>query len=243
MTTTGTIQVKIPIWLIGALILLVIIIASLITLLVHQKRTYKEISQLYVTAQDSMKSYRNEKGQFVSTISVLQVTNQKYFTEMQTKDAEIIHLQQLITDETKKRHDVEMALTFTAQTNLHLQDSLTNIICKVDSFVSNGHISYYPTYYQNITDTGKWYVGNVTMGLKLLKLNLSITDKYDVVIGTEPDGLFKRKGFAEITNLNPYSQTKTMKAYQKKSISNKPLKTGLITATIGFIAGVLVHLL
>jgi hypothetical protein len=241
--TTGTVEVKVPKWAIGALAGLVFIVVVLIALIIHQKRGYKEISQLYVTAQDSMKTYRNEKGQFVSKISVLQATNEKYFLEMQTKDADILHLQQLLKDEKKQRHDVDMALTFSTATNLKLQDSLTNLISSVDSFLINGQKVYYPTYTKSFADTGKWYSGDVTLGKKIFKLDLALTNKYDVVIGTEPDGWFKRKGFAEITNLNPYSQTKTMKAYQKTPIPNKPLKTGVITGVIGFIIGIGIHLL
>jgi acyl carrier protein len=45
-------------------------------------------------------------------------------------------------------------------------------------------------------------------------LTLKTYDKYSLVIGEEKAGFLKKKTYAEITNHNPFTQTKTLKTYQ-----------------------------
>jgi hypothetical protein len=203
----------------------------------NQKKMYKEKTDLYVSSiEDTLTTTRNKLGQEQSKTGILTATNQKYFTQMQTKDADIKHLQTLLETESQGRRDIETALVVSNQTLIHVRDSAKNAIVGWDST--------YPTYKKQFNR--QWDSGAVILGRNIFDLSVININSYEWVMGTEPDGKFikgwfKRKEFAQITNLNPNTQTKTMKVYHASPVGNKPLKVGLGSGAVGFIACELLH--
>ena len=195
-----------------------------------------EINKMYVVAQDTIKSYRNAKGEYVSTISVLQASKNSYFLQVKTKDSAINHLQDIVRQQEKDKHDLNVALTFYTTTNMHLHDSIKNLIVASDTQTIHGVKYVYPTYTHAIKDSGNWATGNVLLGRSTFDFQLKMRNDYDIVIGTEPDGWFKRKPFAMVTDHNIYTTTQNLKVYQKTTEPNKPLlnfiKGGIVGAAI-----------
>ena len=199
---------------------------------INQKRKYKEIAQLYQVAQDSLVITRNKLGQEVAKIGVLQATNDKYFLKLQTNDVEIKHLQDVVKEEKKKRRDVEVALVITTNTNINLKDSIRNLITGYDTTDS------VPTPVYEKEFKNEWVSGKVKLGLKQFELNQVIVNKYEIVVGDEPDGWFKKKPYAQIVNLNPYSSTESMKVYQNTSVPNNfrtKVKYGVGGIALGYL--------
>jgi hypothetical protein len=199
---------------------------------ISQKKKYKEIAQLYKISQDSLIITRNKLGQEVTKTGVLQATNDKYFLQLQTNDADIKHLQDIVKEEKKKRRDVEVTLVLSTNTNIQLKDSIKNLIAGYDTTDS------VPTPVYEKTFKDEWVSGKVKLGLKQFELNQVIVNKYEIVVGDEPDGWFKKKPYAQVTNLNPYGETKNLKVYQNISVPNNigvKVKYGIGGVILGFL--------
>ena len=78
------------------------------------------------------------------------------------------------------------------------------------------------------------------MGWDTLDLSLKVKNDYDITIGDEKVSLFKRKTYANITNLNPDTETKVIKVYDKVEKKNHTVRNVGIATGIGFIIGVLI---
>jgi hypothetical protein len=226
-------------------IIMLLAIILLIVLYFWRKSAVKseEMSKLYTTSLDSMKSFRNQKGEFISTISVLQASKNSYFLELKTKDSAINHLQDIVKQEQKKNHDVNVALTFYTTTYHHLKDSLKNTIVASDTETIHGVKYIYPTYTHELKDSGNWISGNVIMGRQTFDYTAKFRNDFDIIIGDESAGLFKRKPFAQITDLNPHTSTQNMKVYQKTTTPNKPLINFLEGTALGAVIVLLVKIL
>ncbi len=201
---------KIPKWIIIASIVLIAVMYFMTRTIIHQNRKLNQINEMYIAVQDSLIITHNKLGRQVAKTSVLETTNQSYFLQLNSKDEEINQLQSLLKAETKKRHDIEVALVIKDQTIFKLRDSLQNNIV--------GYVTVkdtvYPTYEKSVNN--HWIEQNIQLGRMTFKQDLKILNAYEIVVGSEPDGWFKRKQFAQITNLSPFSETTSMKVYQKK---------------------------
>lgn len=202
-----------------ATVVVVILSLILFKIISHNNGKFREINNLYKISQDSLVQYKNEKGQNVAKISVLETTNQKYFLQLQTNDKTIKELQDLVKSESKKRHDIEIALVIKNQTIYKLQDSLKNTIIGQTIEHKGDSVVVYPIYQKDTTN--QWLSQKIILGRKVFKQDLKVFNAYDITIGSEPDGLFKRKQYAKIINLNPASETTAMKVYQKKEVPSK----------------------
>lgn len=204
-------------------VLLLVIIGVLIYLLLtithHKNKKLSEINSLYKASEDTTSFYRNSLGQQVAKTSILEATKQKYFLELQSSNKETKELQELVKSESKKRHDIEVAIVIKDQTIYKLQDSLKNNIIGQTVEHKGDSIMVYPTYQKDTAS--QWLSQKIILGRKVFKEELKIFNAYDITIGSEPDGFFKRKQYAKITNLNPASETTVMKVYQKKEVPSK----------------------
>ena len=213
-------------------IILVVIFFFFIKGIISNYKKLKEIKNLYETSQDSTLVYRNKLGQQVAHSSVLETSNQKYLLQLKTNDALILELQQLLKQETKKRHDIEVAIIVKSKIISHLEDSLTNVITGQTIEHKGDSTFIYPIYKHVVKDD--WTYEMIQIGKSYFWRDLTVRNDYNIVIGSEPAGLFKRKQFAEITNLNPNAETGAMKVYQKKEAKSDffPLVIGGLTGSL-----------
>jgi hypothetical protein len=200
-------------------ITLVVVLFFFLRLTINHNKQLKEITGLYKVAQDSITTYRNSLGQQVAKTSVLEVTNQKNFLQLRSKDSAIQALQLLVKNESKKRHDIEVAMVVYQQTVSSLKDSIKNKIIGQIIEHKGDSVFIWPTYSRTIAD--KWIKEEIKIGRSSFDRSLVVHNEYQITIGSEPDGWFKRKQYAQVVSLNPASETVDMKVYQKKKVPSK----------------------
>jgi hypothetical protein len=213
-----------------------ILLTIIITISKSRINKLKQTEQLYITATADLKIAHNKDSTQTATIDVLTSENTHLFTKLETKDADIIRLQNLVKNYEKKNGDLNTAIIISNETVIHLKDSIKSIIIGYSNHKDSTG-AYYPIYYQPINK--KWYNGNITMGYDTLDLQLKIKNDYNVTIGDEKISLFKKKLFANITNLNPDTETTVMKVYQQKEVKTKIMKPFSVGGAIGLGIGYL----
>lgn len=231
--------------LIFAITLLLCSACLIFTIIWTKKRLNdaNDLEQLYIIAQDSLKITRNKLNQEQATTSVLTAEHTYVIEKLKTKDKDILRLQSLIYTYEEQIGDLNTALIFGNQTITTLEDSIKNIITGYSEIIDNyGTITKYPIYQREFNR--EWDSGKITVGFDTLNLLLKIRNSYNVTIGEEKASPFKKKVYATITNLNPNTETSTIKVYQKEYVKDKTFRkvttTGLIMGTGGLILGLLI---
>lgn len=196
-----------------------------------------EVQSMYDAANDSLIITRNKLGEEVAKATVLTASNNELFLSVQFKDKEIQRLQQLVKNAEKRNIELTSALIISNQTNIKLQDSIKNLIAGWES--SPDGDTLYPIYQRSFSIDSCFTKGNILLGNTTFSLDLQIDNSYDVILGSEKVGLFKRKTFAEITTKNKCTTTKTLKVYSKE----QEKKNILLPVGVGFGLGILLMLL
>jgi hypothetical protein len=215
------------------------LIVTIILLYFSSKRinNLQQIETMYIVSQDSLRFERSKNNEQTATIEVLTSENTALFTKLKSSDASINRLQNLVKEYELKIGKLNTAIVTSNTTIVNLQDSIKSIIIGYTNNIDTPSITY-PIYNREFTK--EWYNGEVTMGLTKLDLNIKIKNDYDVTIGSEKISLFKRKMYANITNLNPDTETTVMKVYQKQEVKTNTLKTFGIGSAVGFAVGLLI---
>lgn len=196
----------------------------------------KQVEGLYKTSQDSLEITRTALNEEHAKSEVLETENTGLFITLNIRDRNIMRLQNLVNKYEKENGKLNTALIISNETNIKLKDSIRNLIIGYTHDPETPDIIY-PIYTRPLNE--KWYSGQITMGLDTTDLDLKIKNEYDVTIGDEKISLFKKKTYANITNLNPDTETKVMKVYQKPPVKTKFIKNNTTGAIVGLIAGYL----
>lgn len=209
----------------------VIVIILLITMnKCNSYRTmYKDTDNLYNSSLDTLHKYKNKLGEEVAKIETLSSENNELFTSLQFKDAYIQKLQNVVKRYEDDNKKLSSALFIANSTIVYFADSIKNLISGWEQPDSNSCFKY-PTYKRAFDLTDCRTTGNVTLGLNTFSIDFKLQNEYEIVIGEERAGLFKKKQFAEITNKNKCTTTDAMRVYDKKEKKTniwKPLGIGL----------------
>lgn len=196
----------------------------------------KQTEQMYIHSQDTLKIVLNSLGQQTASIEVLESEKSSLFTSLNVKDATINRLQNSVRLYEKKIGDLNTAIAINNETIIGLQDSIKNLIIGYTTDPDTPGVTY-PIYTRKFTK--EWYSGDITMGLTQLDLNMKIKNSYDITIGEEKVSLFKKKMYANITNLNPDTETNDMKVYQKKEVKTGVMKPFSVGGAVGLVIGYL----
>lgn len=185
-------------------------VALVIILLLWRGTCNKKESQetLYNAAQDTLKITRNELGQQVASIQVLQTTNKKQFLDLKTNDSTIIALQQLV----KKTKNLQSAIVVVNHTSNSISGN-TVVTNSGDSIIKDSLVYVYPEYsFSRVTE---WDSVNIISNKNTTKLDYKIFNEYDITVSYKKKGLFKGKiPIIDMTNKNPYTETVALRAYQ-----------------------------
>jgi HAMP domain-containing protein len=225
--------------------LIIAIIALAVVLFFASKRIQKlqEIEDIYIITQDSLDVMINKYNQEVAKTEVLQSENTTLFTQLKIKDKDIIRLQKVILNSEKENKKINTALVISNETNIKLQDSIKSLIIGYSQYEGLDTASFilteYPIYQREFKR--EWDSGILTLGRDTLSLDIKIRNDYDITIGDEKVNLFRKKLYANITNLNPNTQTKVMKVYQKKEVKTKDVQKAGIFTGIGILIGLLIN--
>jgi len=216
------------------------IIVILILLNIRSCKNTQDTKRDYVNTinalQDTMTTYYNKDGMQVAKISLIETEKASMFLDIKSKDAVIIKLQEEVKKNKNRIGKSGSVTVITNTTELNTVDT-TSYITSKDTIIRNDTVFIYPEYSSFIRkglriDSSYWITANVKANRDSTSFELGIQNSYTVVLGMEKaksfKGLFKPKiAFAEVTNENPYTSTKTLRSYQVKVPRPKRLGIGV----------------
>lgn len=189
--------------IVGALVLFIAIME--IRGCYRNKNNAIEQQNFINSLSDTVKTVRFKDSSEKASISALVMSNDKAFTELMFRDSELINLQNIVAEYKGKLQAGSLVTTATTSTTVH---HVGNTVITVHDTVKVGSNTYlYPEY----TDTihNQWISYRATMNRTKTDLDLSITNKYAVILGYN-----KKKPFVDVINFNPYSSTKILRSYE-----------------------------
>jgi len=189
----------------------VLLIFLTVLLIIFVKNYFSKSSQLneskglLTSLTSKLEISKNKLGQEVAKREVIETYNTKMFTRMELQDSTLKDLQKLVKDNRNLIKNFGSATILEGETTID-NSTITNIYQDKDSNV------LYKSKFNN-----EWIDYTIMARKDTTSLNLKFTNKYDIVLGYEKQGLFKkRKPYANVTNHNPYTKTKELRTYQVK---------------------------
>lgn len=213
--------------LVAVLIILFIDRCSLKNMYQNQTEQNTLISQ---ALNDTIEHYVNDVGLMESKINVLQTSNTDLFLDAQIKN-ETVKLLQAEVVKYKSRLGTGSIVRLETVTKIDTVFNTTTVVSK-DTIIKNGTLYVYPEYGIGFNDS--WINIQGSVNNEQTKLDIEMTNQYTVAV-------VKKKKWKEeyeviVTNENPYSSTKELKAY--KVTSPKPKRFGIgIQAGYGVVIG------
>lgn len=189
------------------------IIIVLVVFYLKEKRKTEELVQLNKAAEQELQVSRNKEGQYVARIQTLQTARAEDFINYQTKDSAIVALQKEVKDMKKYLKKQGSVTQFGTNTQYENTVSTTEgnenlLVYRDTNYLRLPYKRYFEDKWHNLTY-------NINEDSTSYKINTR--DEYSLTIGLEPKGflgLGKPVPFSEVTNLNPYTETKTLRTYQ-----------------------------
>lgn len=197
--------------------------------------TKKDYVNTINALQDTMTTYRTKDGVQVAKISLIETERAIQFLEIKSKDAVIVKLQEEVKKNEKRLGKSGSVTVITNTTEVKTVD--TTYVTSKDTIIRNDTVFVYPEYSSFIKkglrkDSTYWATINVKSNKDSTSVGVSLNNSYVVVIGNERKkgfkNLFKPKvPFVEVTNENPYTETKTLRSYQVKVPKSKKFGVGI----------------
>ena len=203
--------------LIEALLVVAVIVMSLLYGCERNKRV--TVDNLLEAQTDSLLTYQDKYGRQVTKTTTFQADNAQLFLQLKSKDSTTRVLQKLV-----KKYKSELAkggsITILEGSTTLDTIQVTDTIWLAD--LDSGFVLADSIHNEWVTlDYGfKFKEGFTDSSYASLK----VRNSYSIVIGEEKQGflgLGKRKPFVEVTNLNPYTQTKNLKTFEVKDDRKK----------------------
>ncbi len=202
-----------------------------------QKQKIDSKDLLIDSLTDTVEVFKNANNQYVAKISVLETDNVNSFLKIKSQDKQIIQLQKDVKTNKSRLGKDGSVTNFGSTTDINVSVPTGSMTPK-DTLLAQGSlgtpdtVKIYPEYKSSIT-LGKWVLAKIIANKDSISLTQTIENEYTLVLGREPIkgtgflGLGKDyKPFAEVTNLNPYSKTSTLRSY--RVVDNvKPKKVSL----------------
>ena len=215
------------------------IIVILVLLNLKSCKNTQDTKKDYVSTinalQDTMTTYRTKDGVQVARISLIETERVVQFLEIKSKDAVIIKLQEEVKKNEKRLGKSGSVTVITNTTEVKTVD--TTYVTSKDTIIRNDTVFVYPEYSSLMKkglriNTSYWITANVKAHKDRTRIDIGIQESSVIVLGREkPKGfkaLFKVKvAFAEVTNENPYTSTKTIRSYQVKVPKSKRFGIGI----------------
>lgn len=192
-------------WYLILLSFIIFIIGNIVgSCLINNKKVNEN---LIISLNDTIQVWKDKDSLNHAKISILETETTKQFLSMNLKDKENKELQELVKSYEKKLKNNGSATIFNTETKY-----ITDTIINTDSSCVNCNIAF--------TDFNDW----ITTSLSITPdgennrlhfiLDYRIKNKYEVVIGEEKSGFLRKRHFVEVKNLNPYTETTSLRTYQ-----------------------------
>lgn len=163
------------------------------------EKKLQESNNLLASSQDTLQIVLNEKGQQSARISTMETEKVQTLLELQARDKDIKWLQEIVKNnknDLKKPGDgVIVVEGKTVFDTVYIQPTTGEEWGK--KVITRGF-------------TNEWITYSTTIRVDSTSTHIGVNNKYSLVLGTDKSG----KSFADITNYNPYSTTKTLRSYQ-----------------------------
>lgn len=200
----------------------------------------EEQENLIIALHDTLRITTNEKGQQVAEIQQIRTARVKDFTQIKNLTGENKRLQDAVKQNAGRLGTSGSVTTFASDTKVDVTVPTTVTFPEITpnspiNLVTNRDTVYlYPEYTAKV-ELGQWAKANVVSNKDSTRIKLGVYNEYTLVLGEEKQkgsGLFGKKlPFAEVTNLNPYSSTATLKTYSvDNKIKQKRLSLGVNTS-------------
>jgi hypothetical protein len=210
------------------------IIAALVVVLLalgylyNQKRLdFNELTTLNEASVEQVEFWRDRDGLNNAKITALEARSAEDFLRYKSIDSSIIRLQTAVEDMKKYIKRQGSVTTLSTETNVAAVSETEVIPNEVEP--------EYPIYrsrFEQRDDNGKvWSYGSVLASKDSTEVEATIINDYVITVGRENQGflgLGKSKPFAQVKNLNPFSETKDMRTYQVSLPQSKPFGVGII---------------
>lgn len=208
-------------------IVLVLLVIILSVMYFNKNSDYKEQLSLNSTATAELVKWKDKDSLNNAKIEVLTTQNTKDFLAFRSLDSSIAKLQSDVKEMSKY---------------LKKQGSVTNLsttttvdITNPTEVIENPEEPQSPTYKSNISlkdkDGKEWIYGESIAKRDSTSLFLKVKNDYTLTVGLEPQGflgLGKPKPFAQVKNLNPWSEVNELRTYQVSLPPPKRFGVGVI---------------
>ena len=206
--------------------ILIIILLLLVGFFGYQYYNTSQDLQEQVTlteaANAKMETWRGKDGLNRAKIQALETRNSEAFLKMATNDSSILALQYAVKGMERYLRDQGSVTNFSTETGISTS-SETEVI-------PNDTLPEFPSYRSEF-DLDGWVYGSTLATKDSTHLDLRVKNSYTLTVGVEPQGFLgmgKGKAFAEVKNLNPYSETTDLRTYQVTVPKQKKFGVGII---------------
>lgn len=205
----------------------IVLIAFCILLMINKGCDHNTINNqlgLIESINDTVKTWKDKDNLNHARIQVIQTQRAKDFLVIQSKDAEIQKLQEVVEQYKKQIKNGGSVTNVTNTTGVNA--SSNTIILPGDTIYKNDSIFIYPEYNSHF-NLEEWVEGNIIATRDSIQIDLIVKNDLSVIIGSESQGLFKpRKPFVEVVSYNPYTQTEKLRTFQTSPPRNKRFGIG-----------------
>lgn len=186
-------------------IMLIVCLLSCLALFIHHKtemlKKDRENKEFITSLNDTINKWKDENGKIHYKISVIETENTKYFLEIQSKDKEIIRLQEVVKEYAKKLKNPGSTAT------------IVGVETKYDTIYDVVEVPI--EYAVQDTISNKWMTATYSRILGKVSFSLRVRNDFTIVHGEESQGWFKpSKSFVDIYDNNPHSEVKYLRSYR-----------------------------
>lgn len=156
---------------------------------------------------DTLTSYVNKDGVYVSTIRVMKEESHENFLELKSEKESVKQLQAEVKEYKKKLKDATYVHVITKISNSDKTEIIATDTIKTDSIVY-----VYPTYLS--TKDTEWVKWNINASKDSVSVDLKLVNKFSIVQINKRKSLFSpRNTVIELKNLNPYTETEELQRF------------------------------
>lgn len=173
-----------------------------------------DTTRLYEASADTLKTHKNEKGQYESTIAILTGTVADFKKMNASKDTTIKRLQQIVD-----QHSISATVHGTSTVNTVNSGTA---ITKYDTIVESDSINVYPVYETKFKN--KWEDFQITASKDSFHLEYKVFNVFEYSVRNNRPKWYKaRVPEVTVTNLNPHTQTVELKNFTVKPPKNQKI--------------------
>lgn len=170
-------------------------------------KEHKENIKITESLNDSLVVWKDKYNKQHAKISVIELDNANQLLDINTKDKEILELQQLVKEYKKKLKNPGSSVVYVKGETIY--DTIKEIPKDIAEQIKHLRDGIFDTISNPYIYSSYGFKGSNSY------FNLRVYNKYSVVIGQESQGWFKpKKTIVEVVNHNPYSSTSTVRAFQ-----------------------------